>query len=105
MRLLKTVGLFIFVFIVNSACSELAQAAAIANLSPQVRRIEIKTARGFQPEDIEPGRTWRLAGRVTVRYDGEEYDIDQTEEYAIWNDGVLGPQKRISSHTNSSVLR
>jgi hypothetical protein len=56
--------------------------------------IQVEGENGFHPEVIAPGAVFRRIGLMRVRYDGREVTIDNDDEYAIWNDGTFGPQRR-----------
>jgi hypothetical protein len=77
------------------AGANLAQAAAIANLTDLQQTVEIQTLDGYDAHVIEPGRTFSITGDVRVRYNGQDYRIESMMEYAIWPKGVFGPQKRL----------
>lgn len=77
-----------------------AQAAAISNLSKEPQTVSYGVWGGKKTVVIPPGRTFRLPGTVTFLYDGRETTIDDEEEYAIWEDGVFGPQRRIRRHSS-----
>ena len=71
----------------------LAQAAAIANLTDGPLTVELKEGENYTPLTIEAGRTWRVVRPVTVRYHASDYRIGVVEEYAAWPDGDFGPQR------------
>jgi hypothetical protein len=71
-----------------------AQAAAIVNLASTSQTVEIEIAGNYRPIVIERWRTWRVIGPARVRYEGRVSYIEDDEEYAIWNDGTFGPQRR-----------
>jgi len=87
---------FIATALLASACvhSPHAQAAAISNLSDRPQTIRFSVWRAEREVTIQPGHTWRIAGRLTALYQGREIRIDDNEEYAIWKDGQIGPQRR-----------
>ncbi len=72
-----------------------AEAAAITNLSESPKRIEMRVYGGFTPVVIAPGETWRVIGMAVIRYDGVEFHIADNEEFAVWPDGLLAPQRRL----------
>jgi hypothetical protein len=70
-----------------------AHAASITNMDDKPRVIEFKRGAQYVTEEIKPGDTWRVAGDVTVRFEGSETRIEDNKEFAIWRDGSFGPQK------------
>lgn len=74
-----------------------ALAAVITNLDETPRVIQKEEGGGFVPQEIKAGETFRVAGALKIRYNGRELRIDADEEYAIWKDGTLGPQKRLKN--------
>lgn len=74
-----------------------AMATAIANMSELSHTVEIQTSTGYIPQVIPPGRTFRLPGRVRIRYEQKEFYLDADMEYAIWPDG-FGPQRKLKNH-------
>ena len=85
-------GIFIFL-------GDEAKAAVITNLSDKTQIIEQESFDGFSPVSIKPYETYRVPGQIKVRYAGYETTIEFDEEYAIWNDGSLSPQK-LDRHSN-----
>ena len=79
--------------------SKPALAASIINLSSQSQLIEVKEKGGFKPFLLESGRSFRIVGPATFRYNGSEIYIDFDEEYAIWKDGEMGVQRRHLPHS------
>lgn len=77
-----------------------AVAAVITNLDKKSQQFDLLEDGRFTPITIAAGETWRLPGRVRVRYHGRELNINEEEEFAIWNDHEFGPQRTIS-HTNN----
>lgn len=73
-----------------------AEAAVISNVTDAPVTIEIKTADGFKPVVIETGRTWRTIGSAYVRYNGATTYVEDAQEYAIWKDAGLSPQRRLN---------
>ncbi len=84
----------LFIFLLSLSASE-SYAAAITNLSSEPKTVSYEEWGGKKTVIIQPGRTFRLPGTVTFLYDGRESRIDDEEEYAIWEDGVFGPQRRL----------
>jgi len=78
----------IFIFWGNEA-----KAAVITNLSDKPQTIEQDSFSGFKPVTIAHYETYRVPGQIKIRYAGYETTIEFDEEYAIWNDGSLSPQK------------
>lgn len=78
-------------FLVNPS---MVQAAAVINLSHVPRKIEVLNGNEVTPVVIEAGRKHEVIGTMKLRYHGQEFYIDSYEEYAIWKDGLLGPQFR-----------
>ncbi len=75
--------------------ANVAQAAAIANLTDVQQTVEIQTSDGYDARVIESGRLFSMTGDVRVRYNGQDYRIESDMEYAIWQGNVMGPQKRL----------
>ena len=73
-----------------------ARAAIIENVSDTPKVIEVEQLGGFQPVTIEAGREYNVPGALKVRYGAREVQIDFDEDYAIWQDGGFGPQRRLS---------
>ena len=67
-----------------------AFAAAITNLDSKSHAIEINNSE----ITINAGETWRIPGKVDLIYQDRKIHMDDTEEYAIWNDHEFGPQRR-----------
>lgn len=84
---------FLVIFLSLSASE--AWAAAISNLSNEPKTFSYDEWGGERTIIIPPGQTFRIPGTVTFRYDGRETRIEDDEEYAIWQDGAFGPQKRL----------
>lgn len=84
----------LFILLLSLSASE-SYAAAITNLSREPKAVSYDEWGGEKTVIIPPGRTFRLPGTVAFIYDGRESRIDDEEEYAIWEDGVFGPQRRI----------
>jgi hypothetical protein len=84
----------IFIFLGNEV-----KAAVITNLSDKTQIIEQESFDGFLPVSIKPYETYRVPGQIKLHYAGRETTIGFDEEYAIWGDGNLGPQK-LDRHTN-----
>src|SRR5437667_308601 len=73
---------------------EAAQAVAVTNLSNSPKIIELKVSQGFEPHTIAPGETWRVTGKQVLRFNGSEFHLEDSEEYAVWNNDDFGPQFR-----------
>ena len=72
-----------------------AHASVVTNLSDAPQTIEVQTARGYAPMTLAPNQTWRDEAREeTIRYHGREIQLEYDQEYAIWQGGDFGPQKR-----------
>ena len=69
------------------------QAAAITNLSDERQVVDIESAQGYLPQEIQAGRTYRTVGNIRVLFNGKITYIEAHKEYAIWKDGSLQPQK------------
>lgn len=74
-----------------------SQAAAITNLRDETLIIGRKTSEGFVPVEIDAMATWRVPGNLTITYGGNEYFLWYYDEYAVWPDGTIGPQRRVYS--------
>lgn len=87
---------FLFHSIIVAGClaGTAGRAATVYNLSGDSQVIEVKTSEGFQPVTIENNRSYHAMGKLTMRYNWQEYTIAVNEDYAIWPDGVFGPQFR-----------
>lgn len=72
-----------------------ANAAAITNLDTVAHNIQLQDGEAFETIAIEPNATWRKPGTVKVRYDGRDLLIHYYEDYAIWEGGVMGPQRSV----------
>ena len=72
-----------------------ANAMAITNLSGVPQTVEIRRSAEFEPIVIAPDATLRLMGRYEVRMNDHVKTINEDEEFAIWKDGLLQPQRRI----------
>ena len=72
-----------------------AHAAAIWNLTDKPVQFELETADGYKPFTIEPGRRYFQPGKARFRYQERIVYIEHHEEYAIWPDGAIGPQRRM----------
>ena len=69
-----------------------AHAAAITNLDEKAHELEANN----QKITIAAEETWRIPGEVTINYQGREIHMEETDEYAIWNDHELGPQRHVN---------
>lgn len=72
-----------------------AQAAAVTNLSSEDVVVQLKVADGLEEVIIESMRTWRKPGDVIFEYEGNDYRVLSYEEYAIWENGTIGPQRAL----------
>lgn len=77
-----------------------AEAAVITNLSQKNQVIKESSPAGWETVSIAANETYRVQGRIKILFDGREITIGHDEEYAIWNDGTIGPQ-RAERHINS----
>ena len=93
---MKSLYQFIFSLIFVCFFFTKAQAAVITNLAEHTEQFEVQTSKGFEPVTIAAGETWRLPGIVRVRYRGREILINDVDEYALWGQDGLGPQRRLS---------
>lgn len=78
-----------------------AQAAVITNLSDTPQTFEIKTSEGFTPVTILAGRTWRVPGKADIRRGDRVVHMEEDQEYAIWQNGDFGPQRRMKQATGA----
>lgn len=69
------------------------QAAAITNLSDKKQVVDVESVHGYLPREIEVDRTYRAMGNIRVLFNGKITYIEAHEEYVIWPDGTLQPQK------------
>ncbi len=76
-----------------------AQALAITNLSGVPQTVEIHDGDNFVPQLIAEGATLRLIGRYEVRMNDSIKTIERDEEYVIWPDGRLQPQKKRNNNS------
>jgi hypothetical protein len=76
-----------------------AYCAAITNLSKEPQSVSFREWKGETTVNILPGRTLRIPGDVTFRYQERELRIEDNEEYAIWETGIIGPQRRLKRHS------
>jgi hypothetical protein len=81
------------IFALISAICTQAEAAAITNLTPHEQVFELEEGNGFVRQAVAPGATWRVHARVWVRFGARAFLMGENEEYAIWNDGEIGPQR------------
>jgi|GEM_PF-2311737 len=93
MRSLRTTSIHLFFLIFSYMLCFEAQAAAITNLSDQPQIIEVPCRCDSPQVTIAPGETWRLSGKVKIRYHEREFFIGEADEYAIWSSGDFGPQR------------
>jgi hypothetical protein len=80
-------------------------AATLINVDSQPKQFEFKQSGGYQTIDLAAGAIWRYPGNVWIRFNQREIMINADEEFAIWNDTTLGPQRRFGNgsslnHTN-----
>jgi hypothetical protein len=77
-----------------------AQAAVITNLTDRPQSLDIQMENGAQAVTIAPQATWRVPGKLVIRYHDRDVRLEEVDEYAIWPNaatgGVLGPQNRIT---------
>ena len=92
-RTIATIALLFCIFASLSSGSLLA--AVITNLDSNPRQFDVKTGEGFKTVTLAAGATWRLPGRARVRYRGREVEMNEDEEFAIWNEAEFGPQRRV----------
>jgi hypothetical protein len=71
-----------------------AQAARVYNLSDSAQLIEIKQDGGWKPFIIKPGENYSTIGNSWVRFAGREIYIEHFDEYTIWSQDVISPQRR-----------
>jgi hypothetical protein len=88
--------------IVFSLTGTQADAAAITNLSSVTQVVEVEESGGFKSHEIKAGTTFRMTGKIRVKHNAQITMIDEDEEYAIWKDGVMGPQRSINRSTGSA---
>lgn len=98
---LKIMKTLLYVCLI-SCLPGMAQAAAITNLTEKPQVIEIRVRDEFATYVIEPGRTFRTVGYIEVRQQGNERytHIRNNEEFAIWENGGIWPQRRFNSTRN-----
>lgn len=72
----------------------MAQAAVITNLSSKPQVVEVEQYGGFAPVSIAAGETYRMPGKLVVRFGGRVMYMEDYDEYAIWGDNDFGPQHR-----------
>jgi hypothetical protein len=81
-------------FALNAAISASAYAAVISNLSTTPQSLEAgETESTLQPVTIQPSATYRVTGKLVVRYSGKLIHMEENEEYAIWKDGEISLQR------------
>ena len=66
-----------------------AQAAAIINLDSKPHNLSVNGT----DVTIEAGRSWKIIGKAKIIYQNREIHMEDTDEYAIWNDHEFGPQR------------
>lgn len=71
-----------------------AQAGGILNLTDHKQVVEIQTSNGYIAREIPPGRSFWMQGYARVRFQGREFILDPDIEYAVWQDGSFGPQRK-----------
>lgn len=74
-------------------------AAAVTNLDHTTHKIILVEGDGNKSIEIKAGDTFRLVGRIKLIYRDREIVIDSDEEYAIWKDGTIGPQRHIKRNS------
>lgn len=82
-------------FLALSMVASHSFAAAITNLDTNARKVVLVEGSEYKSIEIKAGETFRRIGSLKVMYHGYEIVIDSADEYAIWKDGTLGPQKRM----------
>lgn len=83
----------------NAVSLSAAQAAVITNLDSKPQSLETSAGSGnFTPLTIAPNATYRVPGKLTVRYHNRVVQMNNDEEFAIWPNaetgGDFGPQMR-----------
>jgi len=95
MRILDQTHIIFLTIAVNAFCPAMAEAAVITNLDSKLQSIEISATDGdFHTVSIASNETYRVPGKLVVRYHGREVHMNNDEEYAIWKDDEFGPQMR-----------
>lgn len=84
-------------FCVSVFVAQGAQAAAVTNLADEAQTIEIADGNAWKQVTIAHWETWRSPFDVKVRYRGREFMMHFYEDYAIWKDGTMGPQRTMYS--------
>jgi len=72
-------------------------AGAITNLTDTPRLLEIRTSSGYVGEMVPPGATRYIHGDTHVRFNEKEFYLQDDMEYALWQDGSFGPQRRLKN--------
>lgn len=80
-----------------------AHAASITNLSDKEQQLQLETAQGWLPVVIKPNATWRENGQFRVRFNDREFFLNAYEEYAIWQDGYMGPQRLLFNQSGRTL--
>jgi hypothetical protein len=71
-----------------------AMAGGITNLTDHKQVVEIQTSSGYIAREIPPGRSFWTQGHTKVRFQEKEFTLDPDIEYAVWQDGSFGPQRK-----------
>lgn len=91
------ISFFLVVFSLSATSSAIA--AGVVNLDSKAHTI---LANGKEIV-IEAGATWRNPGKVKIIYKDREFNMQDYDEYAIWNDNDFGPQRRYIGGGNVSA--
>jgi len=82
--------LFLFITVTGTA-----NAADIQNLSGKPQTIEVKGESGeYETITVDSGDNYRLPGLMRVRRGEQEVTIHHDEQFVIWSDTVMGPQRK-----------
>lgn len=73
----------------------MAAAGMVTNLSDRQHVVEIQTSNGYIPQAVAPGHSVHIYGGARMKFEGREFYLPHDMEYAIWQDGSFGPQRRI----------
>jgi hypothetical protein len=92
MRISRPITFYLFFLILTCFYCSRASAAAITNLDDEPQTIMLECC-GNPSVTIAPCETWHMLGKAKIRYHGRELSIGVNEEYAIWKDGNIGPQR------------
>ncbi len=72
-----------------------AYAAAIVNITDNDTPMEVKIGQEWKPITIRAGGRFFIRGDARFRWKNREVYIQYDEEYALWPDGMLGPQRKL----------